>query len=306
MSLVFQPWQLLLSILAGWINEKQQESIEYLRNENRMLREKLGKKRILLNDDQRRLLAVKGKVLGRKLLDEVGTLFTPDTILRWHRELVAQKWDHSDKRGPVGRPATPQEVVDLILKFARENPTWGYDRIADALANVGHKVSDQTVGNVLKGHGIEPAPERKRTTTWSTFLRAHWDQLAAIDFTTVEVWTTNGLVTYYLLFSMRLATRQVHFLGCTPNPSSSWMAQMARNLTGAFDGFLRAPVRYVLLDRDTKFTAQFQAILTAAQVEPVLLPPKSPNCNAHIERFFSLAQRRSVVANHLLRRDRVA
>jgi putative transposase len=251
-----------------------------------VLKEKLGKKRILLNDDQRRRLAVKGKTLGRKLLDEIGTLFSPDTILRWHRQLVAQKWDHSDKRGTMGRPATPQDVVDLILQFASENPTWGYDRIADALANVGHKVSDQTVGNLLKGHGIEPAPSRKRTTTWSTFLKAHWEQLAAIDFTTVEVWTKSGLVTYYLLFTMRLATRQVHFLGCTPNPDGSWMAQMARNLTDAFAGFLRAPIRYVLMDRDTKFTTHFQAILTAADVKPVLLPPKSPNCNAHLERFF--------------------
>ncbi len=286
MSFVLQPWQLLLSILAGWINNEQQRWIEYLRTENQVLREKLGKKRILLNDDQRRRLAVKGKVLGRNLLDEISTLFTPDTILRWHRELVVQKWDHSDKRRSVGRPPTPQEVVDRILQFAQENPTWGYDRIADALANVGHKVSDQTVGNVLKGHGIEPAPDHKRTTTWSTFLKAHWDQLAAIDFTTIEVWTKSGLVTYYLLFAMRLATRRVCFLGCTPNPGGSWMAQMARNLTDAFDGFLRAPVRYVLLDRDTKFTAEFQALLTAAEVKPVLLPPKSPNCNAHLERFF--------------------
>jgi putative transposase len=100
------------------------------------------------------------------------------------------------------------------------------------------------------------------------------------------VWTKGGLVTYYLLFAMRLATRQVCFLGCTPNPVRSWMAQMARNLTDAFDGFLRAPVRYVLLDRDTKFTAEFQATLRAADVKPVLLPPKSPNCNAHLERFF--------------------
>src|SRR5450631_4325119 len=123
MSFILHPWQLLLAILAGWINEKQQQVIEYLRTENQVLKEKLGKKRILLNDDQRRRLAVKGKTLGRKLLDEVGTLFTPDTILRWHRELVAQKWDHSGKRRSVGRPATPQEVVDLILKFARENPT---------------------------------------------------------------------------------------------------------------------------------------------------------------------------------------
>src|SRR6185503_5618526 len=111
--------------------------------------------------------------------------------------------DYSEKRAKLGRPATSQEVVDLILQFARENPTWGYDRIADALANVGHGVSDQTVGNILKAHGIEPAPERKRTTTWATFLKAHWDQLAAIDFTTIEVWTTGGLVTYYLLFAMR-------------------------------------------------------------------------------------------------------
>jgi putative transposase len=286
MSFVLQPWQLLLSIIAGWIHDDQQKKIEFLQSLVQVLEEKLGKKRVLLNDDQRRRLAVKGKILGRKLLEEIGTLFTPDTILRWHRELVAQKWDHSDKRRSVGRPPTPQEVVDLILKFARENPTWGYDRIADALANLGHKVSDQTVGNILKAHGIEPAPERKRATTWSMFLKAHWNQLAAIDFTTIEVWTMNGLVTYYLLFAMRLATRQVYFLGCTPNPGGPWMAQMARNLTDAFDGFLRAPVRYVLLDRDTKFTAEFQAILTAAEVKPVLLPPKSPNCNAHLERFF--------------------
>jgi putative transposase len=286
MSFVLQPWQLLLSIIAGWIHDDQQKKIEFLQSLVQVLEEKLGKKRVLLNDDQRRRLAVKGNILGRKLLSEIGTFFSPDTILRWHRELVAQKWDYHDKRRPMGRPATPQEVVDLILQFARENPTWGYDRIADALANVGHNVSDQTVGNILKGHGIEPAPERKRTTTWSTFLKAHWRQLAAIDFTTIEVWTKNGLVTYYLLFAMRLATRQVCFLGCTPNPGGPWMAQMARNLTDAFDGFLRAPVRYVLMDRDTKFTAEFQAILTAADVKPVLLPPKSPNCNAHLERFF--------------------
>jgi putative transposase len=286
MNFVLQPWQLLMSIFAGWINNDQQDQLEYQRTLIQVLREKLGPKRILLNDDQRRRLAVKGKALGRKLLDEICTVFTPDTILRWHRELVAQKWDHSDKRRAVGRPPTSQDVVDLVLQFAHENPSWGYDRIADALANVGHQVSDRTVGNILKAHGIEPAPERKRTRTWSTFLKAHWSQLAAIDFTTIEVWTPKGLVTYYLLFAMRLATRQVCFLGCTPNPGGPWMMQMARNLTDAFEGFLRTPVRYVLMDRDTKFTAAFQAILIAADVKPVLLPPQSPNCNAHLERFF--------------------
>ena len=262
---------------------------------------KFTKKRILLSDDQRRRLAVKGKILGRKLLDEIGAFFTADTILRWHRALVARKWDHSDKRGPLGRPATAQNVVELILQFARENPRWGYDRIADALANIGLRVSDQTVGNILKGHGIEPAPERKRTTTWSTILKAHGDQLAAIDFTTIEVWTQRGLVTYYLLFTMRLATRQVNFLCCTPNPSGAWMAQMARNLTDAFDGILREPIRYVLMDRDTKFTGEFQAILSGANENPVLLPPKSPNCNAHSGTLFPNAQGGGVVADHLLR-----
>ena len=286
MSFVLHPWQLLAAILAGWVNREQQQRIEYLRTENQVLKEKLGKKRILLNDDQRRRLAVQGKILGRKVLAEMATLFTPDTILRWHRLLVAQKWDYSDKRATVGRPATSAEVVALVLRFARENPTWGYDRIADALANLGHELSGQTVGNLLKAHGLEPAPNRKRTTSWVTFLKAHWDQVAALDFTTLEIWTPKGLVTIYLLFAMHLATRRVRLVGCTPHPGSPWIAQMARNLTDAFDGFLRAPVRYVLLDRDTKFTAAFQATLQSSDVKPVLLPAQSPNCNAHIERFF--------------------
>ena len=139
-----------------------------------------------------------------------------------------------------------------MVRMARENPTWGYDRIQGALANLGHEVSDQTVGNILKEHGIEPAPERKRQTTWKTFLQSHWDVLAAIDFTTIEVWTKGGLVTYYLLFVMELATRRVHFAGCTPNPDEPWMQQVGRNLTDAVDGFLRGK-RYVLMDRDGKF-----------------------------------------------------
>jgi putative transposase len=189
MSFALQPWQLYLVILAGWINRQQQVVIEYLRTENHVLKEKLGKKRVLLNDDQRRRLAVKGKVLGRRLLEEVGTLFTPETILRWHRLLVAKKWDYSKRRKSVGRPRVRQEIVDLVLRFARENVTWGYDKIQGALANLGHTISDQTVGNILREHGIKPAPDRKHQTTWATFIKAHWDVLGAIDFTTIEVWT---------------------------------------------------------------------------------------------------------------------
>ena len=165
MRLLLQPWHLLLFSVAGWVNRQQQDVIAYLRTENQVLREKLGKKRILLSDDQRRRLAAKGRVLGRKLLDEVGTLFTPDTILRWHRQLIAAKWDYSDRRKSIGRPRVRQEIVDLILRFARENPRWGYDRIQGALANLGYHITDTTVGNILKDHGIEPAPDRQRSTT---------------------------------------------------------------------------------------------------------------------------------------------
>jgi hypothetical protein len=268
MHFTLHPWQFYFVILAGWVSQQQQQVIEYLRTENQVLEEKLGPKRILLNDDQRRRLAVKGKILGRKRLEEVGTLFTPDTILRWHRTLVAQKWDNSDRRKRVGRPRIRQVIVDLILRFASENPSWGYDRIQGALANVGYQISDTTVGNVLKQHGIEPAPDRKRQTTWATFIKSHWDVLAAIDFTTMEVWTTSGLVTYYLLFVMELATRRVHFAGCTPNPDGLWMKQIARELTNFEDGFLHGK-RYLLLDRDSKFCPAFKTILEHEGVNPV-------------------------------------
>ena len=129
MSFILQPWQLYVAIIAGWIHRQQQKAIEYLRTENQVLREKHGPKRILLNDDQRRRLAVKGKILGRQRLEEIGTLFTPDTILRWHRTLVAKKWDYSQRRKSVGRPCVEQEIVDLVVRFARENVTWGYDKI---------------------------------------------------------------------------------------------------------------------------------------------------------------------------------
>jgi len=285
MSFVLQPWQLMLVILAGWTHRQQQFVIEYLHTENQVLQEKLGEKRILLNDDQRRRLAVKGKVLGRHGLEEITTLFTPDTILRWHRRLVAAKWGYSDRRKkPSGRPSVSEEVQRLVLQMATENPTWGYDRVQGALANLGHEISDSTVGTILKEHGIEPAPKRKRLTTWKTLLKAHWDVLGAIDFTTVEVWTRGGLLTFYLMFVMRLATRRVHLAGVTTSPTRPWMQQVARNFTDACDGCLNGS-SHLLMDRDGEFTTEFHALLKGAGVEPVKPPPRSPNLNAHLERF---------------------
>ena len=150
MNIVLQPWQLVFAILSGWVHQRQQQIIEFQDSMIISLMQSQGKKRILLTDNQRRLLAVKGKALGRKTLRELTTIVTPDTILRWHRELVAQKWDHSDKRkSAVGRPRLRQVIVDLILRFAKQNSSWGYDRIQGALANIGYHICDTTVGNVL-------------------------------------------------------------------------------------------------------------------------------------------------------------
>lgn len=254
------------------------------------MREKLGKKRILLNDDQRRRLAVKGKILGRKRLKEIGSLFSPDTILRWHRKLIAKKWDYSDRGKPPcgktpGRPTIDPEVTKLILKFAKENPTWGYDRIVGALANVGFEVSDQTVGNVLKKNGIEPAPDCQQRTSWKTFLKAHWDTLAAIDFTNVEVWTPRGLVTFSLLFAMELKTRRVRFAGFVTNSDGGKsMRRMAINMTDCEDGFLTGKT-HVIMDNDTRYSEAFCKILSDENIESVKIAPRCPNMNAYIERF---------------------
>ena len=284
MSFILQPWQFFVVILVGLVNREQRKIIEFYQKQVEALMESQGKKRLLLTDDQRRILAVKGKALGRKVLMELTTIVTPDTILRWHRTLVAKKWDYSKKRKNVGRPRVQQEIVDLVLRLARENPSWGYDKIQGALANLGHKVSDQTVGNILKEHGIEPSDDRKRQTTWKTFIKSHWDVLAAIDFTTIEVWTKSGLVTYYLLFARELSTRRVHLAACTRTLGDDFMKQIARNLTDPFDGFLKDK-KYLLIDRDSNFSSAFRASLKHAGVKSVRLPAKSPNLNSHLERF---------------------
>jgi putative transposase len=284
MKVLLQPWQLLLLVLAGWLNRQQQEVIEYLVTENRVLRRKLGKKRVLLTDQQRRQLAVKGRVLGRKMLEELALVATSGTILRWHRELVARNWDYGNRRKQMGRPPVPKETADLVLKQAKENPRWGYNRIQGAIRKLGHSISDTAMANILKAHGIDPAPDRKRQSSWKTFPHRHRHVLASVEFTTIGVWTRKGLVTYYLLFFMELATRKVHFAGLTPNPEEGLMLQVARNVTDAEGGFLRGK-RYLLMDRDTKFSEAFRGTLEAVGVRPVRLPPRAPNLNAHIERF---------------------
>ena len=155
--MILHTWQFLVIALAGWLNRQQQDVVAYLAEENRVLREQLGGKRIRLTDDQRRRLAAKGKALGRKVLGEVCTLVTPETLLRWYRTLIARKYDGSAKRGP-GRPRVKESIQDLVVRLAKENVSWGYGRIQGALRNVSHTISRSTIARILKAHGIEPAP----------------------------------------------------------------------------------------------------------------------------------------------------
>jgi len=285
MNFVLRPWQLFFLILCGWVNRQQQEVIEFQNAQIQVLLDKMGRKRILLTDDQRRVLAVKGKALGRRTMMELTTIVTPDTILRWHRRLIAEKWDYSDRRNSApGRPPVPDKVTQLILRIAKENPTWGYDRIQGALANLGHQISDTTVGNILRENGIEPAPERGHRTTWKTFLQAHWDSIAAVDFTTVEVWSRHGLITFYILVVMRLRSRRVEIAGVTENPNGDWTRQMARNLTDCDESFLK-DASHLIVDRDTKFVPLRSYVDDLTDTEIVLLPARSPNLNAHLERY---------------------
>ena len=273
--------QFLLLVFSGWVNRQQQRAIDYLLEENRVLREQLGGRRLRLTDAQRRRLAVKGKLLGRKILGQVAGIVTPDTILRWYRRLVAKKYDGSKKRGP-GRPATAKEIADLVVRMARENAGWGYTRLRDALRHLGHEIGRNTVKRILLDHGIAPAPERK--TSWKTFIKAHLGEIAAADFFTVEVLSLVGLVRYFVFFAIDLQTRRVEIAGITAEPCEAWMRQMARNLTDAGDGFLLG-LRYLLLDRDPLYTVAFRKMLEESGVKPVRLPARSPNLNAYAERF---------------------
>src|SRR6185369_5956090 len=169
MSGVLDPFRFVLIAVAGWMNQRQLHVIDYLREENRVLREQLGGRRLRLNDDQRRRLAARAKGLGRKLLAEFATIVTPETLLAWHRKLIANKYDGTGQRGP-GRPRKTTEIESLVVRLAEEKRDWGYRRIQGALSNLGHEIARSTIADILARHGIEPAPERSRKTTWKEFL----------------------------------------------------------------------------------------------------------------------------------------
>src|SRR4030095_10476150 len=225
-------------------------------------------------------LAVLGQRLERAVLRDVATLVTPDTILRWHRDLIARKWTYSRRR--PGRPGVLAEIRHLVVRMATENPSWGYTRIQGALKNVGHRVARSTIAGILKAEGIPPS--RERPTTWRTFLRAHWSVLLAADFFTTEVWTARGLVTYYTLFVIELKSRRVHVAGSGPYPDEAFVIQAMRDLANEFDGAM-ADGCVLICDRDRKWSPGVLKFLERERVRIVQTPFRAPNCNAYAERF---------------------
>ncbi len=275
------PLRFLMLIFAGWVNRHQQDVIEYLQEENRALRKQLGGKRLRFTDHQRRRLAVKAKKVGRQGLFQIETLVTPDTLLRWHRQLIARKYDGSESRRP-GRPRTAVEIGEVVLRMAHENPRWGYTRIRGALYNLGHEIGRNTIKRILLDNGFDPM--RKKGMSWKTFLKAHWEAIAATDFFSVKVITRSGLARYFVLFIIDLKTRRIEIAGIIQQPEREWMNQIARNLVDCEDGFLNGS-RHLIHDRDPLFTTSFREVLKSSGVRTVKLPARSPNLNAHAERF---------------------
>ncbi len=273
----------LLLTVSGWINRRQLAAIDYLRAENRVLREQLGSGRLRFTDGQRRQLADKAKALGRAGLAAIAGIATPDTILGWYRDLIAAKYDGTKRRGP-GRPATHGDLHEIVVRMARENPRWGYTRIVGATKNLGHELCRNTVKRILVAHGIAPAPLRGKQMSWRTFLRAHWGAIAAADFFAVEALTLHGLTRYFVFFAIDLKTRRVDIGGIVHQPHAAWILQIARNLVDCVDGFLRDKTR-LILDRDPVYTPTFRGLLRASGVNPLVLPAHSPNLNAFAERF---------------------
>jgi putative transposase len=276
-------WAHMLAYVTGMVNQELLLRNEYLAAENRILRGQI-KGRLLLSEGEKATLAEIAHRLGREALEHLAATANPDTILGWYRKLIANKFDGSRFRRRGGRPRINEEIERLVVRMAKENPSWGYDRMVGALKNLGQKVSAQTVGNILRRHGLSPASKRKQVICWKDFIRAHMEVLVGTDFFTVEVLTLKGLVTYYVLFFIHLGSRRVSLAGMTQYPDQEWMEQQARNATMEEWGFLR-DCRYLLHDRDTKFCRSFRELIESGSVETIRLPARSPNLNSYAERW---------------------
>ena len=253
---------------------------DFLRAENRVLRELIPDKRPHLTDRHRRMLVKYGMRIKDRLADVI-SIVSPETLLAWNRRMKQRKWDYSRKRNKTGRPPKEDATEALVVRLAEDN-AWGYVRITGELAKLGHIASPSYVRDVLKKHGLPPSPQRSGMS-WKAFIESHLDVTWATDFFTEEVWTPAGLTTFYVLFFVHLKTRQIRIAGCTPHPDADWMRQQARN----FCMTVNEPpgkVRFLVHDRDASFLA-LDGVLKSDGIRIVKTPPASPQCNAFAERF---------------------
>jgi putative transposase len=269
-----------LVVLLGRGDRAKELEILVLRHELSILRRQVGRPRFETYD--RVLLAAFSRMLPRRSW----TAFSvrPETLLAWHRRLVARRWTYPHRR--PGRPPINREVRDQILRLARENPSWGYLRIAGELRKLGIAVSAGSVRNILVKAGVPPAP-RRDATSWRTFLRTHGESILACDFFTVDtVW----LRRLYVLAFISISSRRVEYFAITNKPDTPWMLQQARNLLMELDDHDRH-VRFLIHDRDSKFPLAFDALLESDRIKVIRTPVKAPNANAHMERWVGTVRR---------------
>jgi transposase InsO family protein len=269
-----------LVVLLVRCDSSKELEILVLRHELAILRRQTWRPRFTPSD--RFLLTALSRVLPRRSWHVM--LVTPETLLRWHRRLVARRWTYPHR--PPGRPPIEEAVRELILQLARENSSWGYVRIVGELRKLGITVSATLVRNVLKRAGLPPAPERA-ASSWRSFLRQHGNTILACDFFTVDtVW----LRRLYVLFFVSIGRRRIEYVACTRNPDTAWMTQQARNLLMDLDDRSERP-RFLIHDRDSKFSRAFDAILRGESITIIRTPIQAPNANAYAERWVGSARR---------------
>ncbi len=282
----FLSFLLDLSTVARRSDRDKDIEILLLRQQLRILQRKQSHSPHISRWEKLTLLVLAGKLTtltnsARMRLGQVIFLFKPETLLKWHRELVRRTWTFS-KGAPRGRPSISPELEALITHLAKENPTWGYGKLEGELRKLGYDVGRSTIRAVRKRNCVPPVPERApRGSTWSTFLRHYKDEMLAGDVFTVE---TAWLKTLYVLFFIELGSRRVHLAGCTVNPTSAWVTQQARHLSWQRqDGTL--PVRFLIHDCDRKFPVAFETVFPSENVTIIRTPIRAPHANADAERW---------------------
>jgi len=272
----FETFTLLLTA----VDDKTLALIRFMEYQIDFLRVRVPR-RLLPNETEKAALGRLADEIGRPDLKDRNLIFNLETFFRWHKELVAKKFDGSKQRGP-GRPS-PWRILRLAVEnMASENPTWGASRMHGQLKTLGYTISEPSVRRLMRRLGLNP--DQRPGRRWSDFLEHHKAAIVATDFFSYEAWTPAGLQTLYCLFFIQHDTRQVHLAGITKHPNEAWMAQMARNLTMEGEDFLKGR-KFLIMDRDTKYCLNFRTILKDKGVRSLRLPWRSPNLNAHAERW---------------------